>query len=337
MPFDPQRHEVVGVVDAPDSAPGTVVEVLRPGYGTGLERSCGRRPWWSADARSEFAWPATTTKSSGCRATRPPMRSSRRFARWPASITRMSTRIRRPRTGSRRSTRPITCCRIPQTRKRVRPIRRRLPPGPEDWEERVGAGAGACAGGFGGRRSAGPARGCATARASAARAASTSKTSSGDMFGGGGGFGPDAGRRPGSGARADRRGGLPAAASGRSQLDGAQLRGHHSRRASSTVSASGWPGRAAGAAAMDRAGDCTWGAHQAASAIPARRTRRLSSICRWRRGRRRWARPSPFALPGGEAKVRSRRARRPAGGCGCAARACPTRAVPPATCTRRSR
>jgi molecular chaperone GrpE len=35
VPFDPERHEVIGVVDAPDSAPGTVVEVLRPGYGHG--------------------------------------------------------------------------------------------------------------------------------------------------------------------------------------------------------------------------------------------------------------------------------------------------------------
>jgi molecular chaperone GrpE len=35
VPFDPQRHEVVGVVDHPDTAPGTVVEVLRPGYGEG--------------------------------------------------------------------------------------------------------------------------------------------------------------------------------------------------------------------------------------------------------------------------------------------------------------
>lgn len=29
------RHEVVGVVQAPDAPPGTVVEVLRPGYGDG--------------------------------------------------------------------------------------------------------------------------------------------------------------------------------------------------------------------------------------------------------------------------------------------------------------
>jgi molecular chaperone GrpE len=35
VPFDPERHEVVGVVDQPDSAPGTVVEVRRPGYGEG--------------------------------------------------------------------------------------------------------------------------------------------------------------------------------------------------------------------------------------------------------------------------------------------------------------
>ena len=35
VPFDPARHEVVGVIDAPDAAPGTVVEVLRAGYGEG--------------------------------------------------------------------------------------------------------------------------------------------------------------------------------------------------------------------------------------------------------------------------------------------------------------
>ncbi|MER6212098.1 nucleotide exchange factor GrpE [Streptomyces sp. NPDC001642] len=33
--FDPARHEVVGVVQDPGSPPGTVVEVLRPGYGEG--------------------------------------------------------------------------------------------------------------------------------------------------------------------------------------------------------------------------------------------------------------------------------------------------------------
>ena len=35
MPFDPTRHEVVGVVDADGSgaAPGSVAAVVRPGYG----------------------------------------------------------------------------------------------------------------------------------------------------------------------------------------------------------------------------------------------------------------------------------------------------------------
>ena len=35
VPFDPQRHEVVGVAEHADKAPGTVVEVRRPGYGRG--------------------------------------------------------------------------------------------------------------------------------------------------------------------------------------------------------------------------------------------------------------------------------------------------------------
>lgn len=33
IPFDPGRHEVVTVVDDPEAEPGTVVRVLRPGYG----------------------------------------------------------------------------------------------------------------------------------------------------------------------------------------------------------------------------------------------------------------------------------------------------------------
>jgi molecular chaperone GrpE len=34
VPFDPFKHEVVGVVDAPGTEPGTVVGVQRPGYGS---------------------------------------------------------------------------------------------------------------------------------------------------------------------------------------------------------------------------------------------------------------------------------------------------------------
>ncbi len=35
VPFDPARHEAVGVVHDSQAAPGTVVRVLRPGYGEG--------------------------------------------------------------------------------------------------------------------------------------------------------------------------------------------------------------------------------------------------------------------------------------------------------------
>jgi molecular chaperone GrpE len=33
VPFDPAKHEVAAVVDDPKAPPGTVVDVLRPGYG----------------------------------------------------------------------------------------------------------------------------------------------------------------------------------------------------------------------------------------------------------------------------------------------------------------
>lgn len=38
VPFDPARHEVVGVVDDPDAEPNTVAQVVRPGYGRGEEQ-----------------------------------------------------------------------------------------------------------------------------------------------------------------------------------------------------------------------------------------------------------------------------------------------------------
>jgi molecular chaperone GrpE len=33
--FDPMRHEAIGVVRDPEAAPGTIVRVVRPGYGEG--------------------------------------------------------------------------------------------------------------------------------------------------------------------------------------------------------------------------------------------------------------------------------------------------------------
>jgi molecular chaperone GrpE len=38
VPFDPQRHEVVSVVENSGRAPETVVEVVRPGYGEGTQQ-----------------------------------------------------------------------------------------------------------------------------------------------------------------------------------------------------------------------------------------------------------------------------------------------------------
>ena len=87
VPFDPQRHEVVGVVEQGTAHPGRLSRCCARATGK-ARANCGRRPWWSADARSDIGWPATTTKSSGCRKTRPPSRFSGHSARWPANITR---------------------------------------------------------------------------------------------------------------------------------------------------------------------------------------------------------------------------------------------------------
>ena len=41
-PFDPARHEAVGAIPS-DAPPGTVVAVIRPGYGTAETHSAARR------------------------------------------------------------------------------------------------------------------------------------------------------------------------------------------------------------------------------------------------------------------------------------------------------
>ena len=104
------------------------------------------------------------------------------------------------------------------------------------------------------------------------------------------------------------------------------LRRRRSRRASSTGSGSGWPARAAGAAATAPPGDLYLrGADRAASALPAvrpRHPRRPAGGALGGRARRdRAGRPRPAA----RSRSRCRRAPPAAGGCGCAARACRTR------------
>ncbi|MGK5628744.1 nucleotide exchange factor GrpE [Streptomyces sp. URMC 123] len=38
VPFDPARHEMAGAIEDPNTEPGTVLRVLRPGYGDGDHR-----------------------------------------------------------------------------------------------------------------------------------------------------------------------------------------------------------------------------------------------------------------------------------------------------------
>ncbi|GLW11062.1 hypothetical protein Misp01_61900 [Microtetraspora sp. NBRC 13810] len=52
VPFDPRRHEAVATVDSEEAEPGTVVEVVRPGYG-GAERLL--RPAVAVVARAKRA------------------------------------------------------------------------------------------------------------------------------------------------------------------------------------------------------------------------------------------------------------------------------------------
>ena len=130
---------------------------------------------------------------------------------------------------------------------------------PEDYDERVRAGAGGRGGGFGGGGYGGG--GGATAATSVAVSVATAAIDFedlfGGMFGGGGRVRADPRRRPGGRAEADRRGGLPRrpADDHPAGPDGRAATTSTSRPVSSTVSASGWPARAAGAAVTGRPGD----------------------------------------------------------------------------------
>ena len=108
--FDPALHEAVSTVSGEGLVPGTVAQVVRPGYGPDDKIL---RPAAVVVATRAILMARTSTRSSESPAmpTRPT--SSGPTAGWRASTTPTSTRTPRPRSGSRRSPRPTTCCRIP--------------------------------------------------------------------------------------------------------------------------------------------------------------------------------------------------------------------------------
>ena len=157
--FDPARHEAVAATARPGAPPGTVVR----GRAAGLRR---RRP--PAAARAGRG--GRRTDGAGLMADRrdfyeilgvprTPARttSSAPTASWPASTIPTSTRIREPRTGSRRSPRRYDVLSDPQTRRRYDafgPDFRQVPEDvdPETWRRARAGAAG------GGRRRGGPGR-----------------------------------------------------------------------------------------------------------------------------------------------------------------------------------
>ena len=346
-PFDPARHEAVGVVDdrgrrrrAPSS------QVVRPGYGDGERqlrpgRGRGRRPGpeLTADGR------ATSTRSSGCRGREPPRRSSRRTASWPARYHPDVNKDPAAEERFKEITEAYDVLSDPEHAPPLRRVRRGLPAGP----------GGRATGARRRRRRRPAARRPARPRGRAAAArrqrrlrrrrasrTSTSRTCFGGMFGGRGrrgaaGRSPAPTRRPSSTLTVEEayRGGrrtITLAGPGRP----AHARGRRSRPGSPTASGSGWPGRAAGAAATAPPGDLYLVVrHRAAPALPGRRAATSTSTCRWPRGRRRSARPSPVdtpaarprcACPPGTSSGRRLRLR---------GRACPTRAGTPGDLLRR--
>src|SRR5580700_8592448 len=111
--FDPNRHEAVATRPDPAAPEGSVVEVVRPGYGDGGRQL---RPAQVIVAKAGL-WPAPTRISTGswaCRGTPARTRFSAPTASWPGKATRTSTRIQAPRSGSRTSPRPTTSCPIPR-------------------------------------------------------------------------------------------------------------------------------------------------------------------------------------------------------------------------------
>src|ERR1700694_3506427 len=187
VPFAPQRHEVVGVVEHGDSAPGTVVEVLRPGYGQGSSQLrpaavvVRRREEWYRVARDYYEVLGVSRDATADQIQQAFRTLARKYHpdvnRDPAAEDRF-----------KEVNEAYHVLSDPDTRKRYDRFGEDFRKVPEDWEERAGAGAG----GFGGFGGAGPSgvRVRYGQGFGGAGGGINIEDLFGDMFGGGGGFGP---------------------------------------------------------------------------------------------------------------------------------------------------
>ena len=115
----------------------------------------------------------------------------------------------------------------------------------------------------------------------------------------------------------------------------AQLRGEHpARRHRRPAHPAGRAGRAR-AGVMRGRGISTWSSGSPPIRATACRGATSTSTCRWRHGRRRWARPSRWRPPAGRARCAYRRGLRRAAGYACEGRGCRIPVVGPVTSTQR--
>ena len=235
--------------------------------------------------------------------------SSGPTAGWRASTTLTSTRTPGPRSGSRRSPRPTTCCPILSCASRYDAFGedfRRVPPDtdPAAWRQaRTYAGAGAGAPAAAGR-GAGPSGGFGAADFGDDI---DIEDLLGGIFGGrGGAVGPGRlGTRSGAGLRPRgrgggvRRGGLPrhrAQPHDQRPRWPSHARRHHpggrGRRSADPAARPGRPGQRFGGSRRPLPG----GPDRRPPALPGRGSRPARTRCRSLRGRPRWALPSPSTL-----------------------------------------
>ena len=159
VPFDPARHEAVGVVDrrrTPRRARSS--QVLRPGYGDGRAAAAAGGRGRRRRGRSDADGPRLLRGPRGVAGRERRTRSSRPTASWPASYHPDVNKDPGPRSGSRRSTRPTTSLR-PRDPHALRPLRPRLPAGARGLARsraRRGAGGGPAAAAARRRRPAAP-------------------------------------------------------------------------------------------------------------------------------------------------------------------------------------